>query len=371
MQDAAARKSLKDEMFRRIIRVINQLLSSSDGMSVAELASACGATPEVVRNDLECLAEYMRAPLLSNWDALDDDADEFGCSSPDEEVWSLASKDFAFPVTSLSTKEARTLLAILKRVECSPGTSEPLGSGDANQSGTSGIVRAVAKLESSVARTESSDAISLAASRRVIKAGRTIYGEGQEESKLDALGLYVSRRQPIRICYVNSAGHRSQRDTCPVALVYDWRTCAWYLYGYNREHGGYRHYRVSRILRHSPSAVSISAPSDEEVEAHVGMCWGVECSSESVEVVVRFLDHFNVIDRMYADTADRPQATYEAQPDGSVIYRDMMPGWNEFRTWVATFGESAEILAPPELRESMAKAVERVLERYGSSNALP
>ncbi len=95
------------------------------------------------------------------------------------------------------------------------------------------------------------------------------------------------------------------------------------------------------------------------------MLGGVECSSELVEVVVRFLDDFNVIDRMYADTADRPKATYEVQPDGSVIYRDMMPGWNEFRTWVATFGESAEILAPPELRESMAKAVERVLERYG------
>ena len=62
----------------------------------------------------------------------------------------------------------------------------------------------------------------------------------------------------------------------------------------------------------------MSAPSDEEVEAHVRMCWGVECSSELVEVVVRFLDDFNVIDRMYADTADRPKATYEVQPDGSV-----------------------------------------------------
>jgi len=364
MQGSAARESLKDEMLRRIIRVINLLLASGDGMSVAELASACEATPEVIRDDLERLAEYMRAPLVSNWDA-GDDADDSGRPSPDEEEWSLAPKDFDFPVTSLSEKEARTLLAILKRVGSSPTSSDPGESGGTNQGGPGSIARAVAKLESSVARAESSDAISLAASRRVIKAGRTIYGEGQEESKLDALGLYVSRRKPIRISYVNSAGVRGERDTCPVALVYDWRTCAWYLYGYNREHGGYRHYRVSRILGHSPSAVAMSAPSDEEVEAHVRMCWGVECSSELVEVVVRFLDDFNVIDRMYADTADRPKATYEVQPDGSVIYRDMMPGWNEFRTWVATFGESAEILAPPELRESMAKAVERVLERYG------
>jgi len=72
MQGSAARESLKDEMLRRIIRVINLLLGFGDGMSVAELASACEATPEVIRDDLERLAEYMRAPLVSNWDAGDD-----------------------------------------------------------------------------------------------------------------------------------------------------------------------------------------------------------------------------------------------------------------------------------------------------------
>jgi predicted DNA-binding transcriptional regulator YafY len=83
-----------------------------------------------------------------------------------------------------------------------------------------------------------------------------------------------------------------------------------------------------------------------------------------VKVAVRFADDFNVLDRLYADTADRPDAGYEAEPDGSVIYRDIMPGCNEFRAWVATFGESAEILEPAILRRSMALAVQRVLDRY-------
>ena len=79
---------------------------------------------------------------------------------------------------------------------------------------------------------------------------------------------------------------------------------------------------------------------------------------------MRFSNDFNVLDRLYADTADRPGAQYETQPDGSVIYRDVMPGHNEFRAWVATFGESAEILEPAVLRRSMALAVQRVLDRY-------
>lgn len=364
MWEAGAQEVLRDEMFWRIIRVINLLLASGKGMSVAELAAACEATPEVIRDDIQRLSEYMRAPLMSNLDQGCDACDDDDPLCPDQEVWSLASKDFAFPITSLSVKEARTLLAILKGSEPSCGAATSACGGDAKRDGMGGAERAVSKLEASLIKAGSFDEVALAASRRVVKAGRTMYGEGQEESKLDALGLFVARREPIHISYVNASGQRSERDTCPVALVYDWRTCAWYLYGYNERHGGYRHYRVSRILGYGPSSVEIDAPSDEEVERHVKTCWGVECSCEQVEVVVRFLNDFNVIERMYADTADRPDAVYEVQTDGSVIYRDMMPGWNEFRTWVATFGESAEILAPPELRQSMAEAVDRVLDRY-------
>ena len=89
-----------------------------------------------------------------------------------------------------------------------------------------------------------------------------------------------------------------------------------------------------------------------------------ECSSAPVKVAVRFSDDFNVL--AYADTADRPEAQYETGPDGSVIYRDTMPGCNEFRAWVATFGESAEILEPAALRRSMELAVQRVLDRYAT-----
>ncbi len=319
-----------DEMFQRVIMIVNLLMSAPEGLSVAHIAEAVGAAPAVVRDDLYRLADYARAPLAVSCE---------GDEREDDEIWSLASKDFAFPVTGLSPREARTLLDILARAEGADGIRQ--------------------RLQASLAKA--------GVRRRVVKAGRTIYGDGQEESKIDALGAYVAERASIRIVYTDRHDRLTQRDTCPVALVYDWRTCAWYLYGHigpRGAGGGFRHFRVSRIVSFGPAAMHVDAPDDGLVEEHVRSCWGVECSSTPVKVVVRFADDHNVLDRLYADTTDRADGEYEAQSDGSVIYRDTMPGCNEFRAWVATFGESAEILEPPQLRRSMALAVERVLDRY-------
>jgi predicted DNA-binding transcriptional regulator YafY len=334
---------LADEMFKRVIAIVNLLMSAPEGLSVTDIARAVGVAPSIVHSDLLRLAEYGRAPLAGGCE--DDEEPDSECEDdglaeePQNEVWSLASRDFAFPVTGLSPLEARTLLAILSGAQGADGVKQ----------------RLQASLAGSGVR------------RRVVKAGRTIYGDGQEESKIDELGAYVAEWAPIRLVYIDRHGRPTERDTCPTALVYDWRTCAWYLYGYNgpaESGGGFRHFRVSRIKSFGPAAAYVAPPDDSLVEEHVKSCWGVECSSAPVKVAVRFADDFNVLDRLYADTADRPDAGYEAEPDGSVIYRDIMPGCNEFRAWVATFGESAEILEPAILRRSMALAVQRVLDRY-------
>lgn len=326
---------LKAEVFGRVIRLVNLLLAAgADGMSLVSLAEQSGFTPELIRADLTTLSTYGRAPLYCSADDLDGDSPQL---LPEQEIWALASRDFAFPVTSLTRREATMLLEMLESsCEC-----EAVG----------------ARLRRNL-RTE-------AGGRRVVITGRPIYGEGQDEMRIAELESYLAERAPLVITYVKANGDQSVRHVCPVALVYDWRTCAWYLYGY-REDGEIRHYRVSRIVNFAPSPHQITPPCDEDVDAHVTACWGVECSEEPVEVVVRFADDYNVLTRMYSDTADRPNATRTPQGDGSVIYRDIMPGWNEFRTWVATFGESAEILKPEGLRRSMMQSIDLVLARYGA-----
>lgn len=334
-------EELKEQAFHRVIRLVNLLMAAgAEGMSLAELAQKAGTSPEIARDDLITLSEYGRVPLFCSSDDVDDDFDssrpDAPAAPPDQEVWTLASRDFAFPVTSLTHQESAMLLHILESLqECRT---------------------LAAMLRRSLKRPMER--------RRVAITGRTMYGEGQSEERIAQLEEYLAHRTCLHIVYQSARGQRVSRHICPVTLVYDWRTCAWYLYGYTPSLG-MRHYRVSRMIHVSESSEAIQPPDDAEVEEHVRTCWGVEWSRDPVEVVVRFSDDFNVLTRMLSDTAGRPHAAYTSQPDGSVIYRDIMPGWNEFRTWVATFGESAEILKPEDLRRSMAQSVDLVLARYG------
>ncbi|MEA4883054.1 MAG: WYL domain-containing protein [Clostridia bacterium] len=340
-----SRAEMTEAMYLRLIQIVNRLRSTPEGMTVTELADECGATPEMVAADLELLLSHGRVPLACSADDPDTGCD--GEQKPEDEIWMLSSSDFSFPITSLSRHETSTILRILDRL---PAGADVAGARD--------------KVEAGLTAVHSSDEVMRAIGRRVVKAGRIMYGPGQEEQKVDALGKYVAGNAAIRVEYVGASGAQSERDTCAVALVYDWRTCAWYLYGFSGSEQ-FRHFKVSRIRNCRLSSIRIAPPSDDDVDAHVKSCWGVECSSEPVDVAVRFSNDFNVISRMRSDTADRASATYLELPDGSVIYRDTMPGCNEFRAWLATFGESAEALAPGELRASMAAGVERVLARYG------
>ena len=43
---------LADEMFRRVIAIVNLLMSAPEGLSVADIAHAVGAAPSIVRGDL-------------------------------------------------------------------------------------------------------------------------------------------------------------------------------------------------------------------------------------------------------------------------------------------------------------------------------
>lgn len=337
---------LKAEVFGRVIRLVNLLLAAgAGGLSLASLAEQSGFTPELIRADLTALSEYGRAPLYCSADELDPDAPPL---PPDREIWALASRDFAFPVTSLTRREAAMLLEIVESSrEC-----EAAG------------VRLRRNLSAGAgAATAGGGEATAGGGRRVVVTGRPIYSEGQDELRIAELESYLAQRAPLAITYVAADGARSVRHICPVALVYDWRTCAWYLYGYTEE-SGIRHYRVTRIVDFAPSDRQIAPPDDDDVDAHITACWGVECTGLPEEVAVRFADDYNVLARMYSDTADRPNARRTPQSDGSVIYRDIMPGWNEFRTWVATFGESAEILKPEGLRRSMMRSIDLVLARY-------
>ena len=190
-------EELKEQAFHRVIRLVNLLMAAgAEGMSLAA-GTEGGHQPEIARDDLITLSEYGRVPLFCSSDDVDDDFDssrpDAPAAPPDQEVWTLASRDFAFPVTSLTHQESAMLLHILESLqECRT---------------------LAAMLRRSLKRPMER--------RRVAITGRTMYGEGQSEERIAQLEEYLAHRTCLHIVYQSARGQRVSRHICPVTLVYD------------------------------------------------------------------------------------------------------------------------------------------------------
>ena len=82
---------------------------------------------------------------------------------------------------------------------------------------------------------------------------------------------------------------------------------------------------------------------------------------EPTEVVIRF-------DRNVAPWIAgghwHPSQTIEKLPDGSLIFRVTVHGYEEMVYWALSFGAQAEVLEPPPLRAAVAEAARQMAARY-------
>jgi predicted DNA-binding transcriptional regulator YafY len=141
---------------------------------------------------------------------------------------------------------------------------------------------------------------------------------------------------------------------------------AWYVVGYCHLAGEVRTFRLDRVRRVQELEERFPYPDDFSLEEYFRLPWGVD-RGEPQRVVIRFWDHFHVLDRVRKETAHRQDATLTVEPGGTLLYTDTVAGLNELRVWLRSFGESAEALEPAELRQSMLESAVQILERYGTT----
>jgi predicted DNA-binding transcriptional regulator YafY len=149
----------------------------------------------------------------------------------------------------------------------------------------------------------------------------------------------------------------------PLAIEPSALTHALYLMGWDESRDAQRTFKVERILSASitPETFDVaegSAPARDLLRA-----WDVIADEEPVTVVVRFSA---AVARRAAETRWHPSQELEPQPDGTLIWRGRVSGMREIRIWILGWGSDAEVLAPAELRESVADELRRGAEAYGA-----
>ena len=80
------------------------------------------------------------------------------------------------------------------------------------------------------------------------------------------------------------------------------------------------------------------------------------------EVLVRFSP---MVAQNVAEVVWHKTQQTTLNPDGTLDFRVTVSGLNEISWWILGYGDQAEVLQPPELRQLIAQRARRLADRYG------
>jgi len=185
------------------------------------------------------------------------------------------------------------------------------------------------------------------------KLGGVVEAEGEEpaidgalaslpsDPNLPTLYQACSERRTATFDY-----HGEHRTVDPQRVGY--QRGHWYLTGFDHVREAERNFRLDRI----EGAVTTGPP--QAFAPHDGSSvlpedpWRLGDGAEVTATLLVDADHAAWAARQLGD-----QAVAEHRPDGSMVFDVAVTNWPAFRSFVLTFLDHAEVLAPPELRDQM------------------
>jgi proteasome accessory factor B len=138
-------------------------------------------------------------------------------------------------------------------------------------------------------------------------------------------------------------------------------TRALYLIGFDESREAVRTFKLQRILDIRVTPDRFEPPDPRIVQESLGRAWGVITDQEEVDVVLRF---DAAIASLVTETTWHPTEQVSREPDGTVLWRAIVPGTIEIRRWILSWGSQVEVVAPPELRDEVAATYRAAAARY-------
>jgi proteasome accessory factor B len=179
------------------------------------------------------------------------------------------------------------------------------------------------------------------------------------EPLLGALYSALLERRPVSFGYrAAESGEEQRRTLDPYAIAHG--RGHWYVVGRDHERDDVRSFRVDRITS-APETLhgDYEIPRGFDVRDYVRQQpW--EIGDEPTTAAVRFDSSW----RWWVDQnlSDRPRSE---GPEGSVDVQMTVANLERFVSWVIAFGDSVEVLSPPEARAALLRRLEPYLGAGG------
>lgn len=167
----------------------------------------------------------------------------------------------------------------------------------------------------------------------------------------------VVLRRVLRMSYRGREREEDvQRDVEPLGIVY--YGGAWYMVGWCRLRQDYRHFRIDRIRRLELSPMVFAPREDFSLAEHMR-----ESDDRHQTVPVRIWFAKRVQDRARRESY---ATLIEAKVrDGGAEFELYAWSLEWMARWLLSFGDRAEAMEPPELRELVRAEAEKIVEKHG------
>ena len=332
---AKGRPAKKYSQAGRVHDVI-RLIEARHGITVTELADETGVDRRTIHRDLQAIQEA-GYPLVSEW--------EEGNKS-----YRFLTRFKDVPPISFTLQELMTLHFLRSQLDIFTGT--PFHD---DLETIFGKVRSVLPPRYA-AHLERISRVSLP-----LLQGRRDYGKVTEQLRLLREALLYQYRVTL---HYRTGGQKKPAEyrLDPYTLI-NFKG-GLYLMGYAHNRNGIRTFAVERIDRVEVERERFEIPEGFVPEEQLKSAFGIV--DESVmEVVIRFSP---AVAHAVRDRIWHPGQTVAEEDDGGIRLAFTAGGTMEIVSWLLSYGCHAEVLAPPELRKDVKRAVTGMSAIYGTGS---
>ena len=168
--------------------------------------------------------------------------------------------------------------------------------------------------------------------------------------KIEAIHSAIRQHQTIRFTYF-SPRETALRTIEPYDLVFQWSS--WYVWGWCQTRQDFRLFKLNRmtdLVPGEPFTPRPAPPPDLSAER-------IFPAKYQVTVLFDPACRWRLVEEYGPDS-------FTIQPDGKLRFTWGFPDADSVLSWVLTFGESAELIEPAELRQRLAALTATLAQRY-------
>lgn len=174
-----------------------------------------------------------------------------------------------------------------------------------------------------------------------------------DSKRFERLRNAILERQVLQLTYCGTSGETTQRSIHPLRLIY--KDKHWYLQGYCLHAKDFRLFKVSRILKLTPTGEIFTQNYEGEIPP-------LEISPPSyANTHLKLKISGRLAFRVY-DEFDPKSIT--PQPDGTLLVEVQFPMDSWVVGYLFSFGINVEVLEPPELRQQLADYAEKIAKHH-------